>query len=400
MSNRTCKIALLADVHLMRSQYGNPKRGAQICKSLRNAIEVAYEAGAEVILCAGDFLDSNTPGATVAAGYVPDIYEDLCNMKMTMYCIKGNHDDVEPCWFDIIGSVLENVLPAFDNHGIKLLSDGRKIYLPNGISIKGFDFGYRGRIKDNLENFKDADIIMLHGEVKEWVGYPSDTAVSLDDFDVQSENKPQLFLIGDTHVKRKDERNGTSFVSPGSVDYCSKSEINEPKTLTIAEFDEVGGKYKLSALTEVEYDNTMVAEYTLNTADDVNNMFASLQEHKPLIKSNGMLLYVSYNTDDQHTSLPTIQARLKELGISEYTTLMAQAMPKDGASTIEEKIANARTIKEQPDNFFRQKQDLFFQGERSPEFIELCGKLLNSKDDSKKALDDYISSKLDTFIIS
>lgn len=402
MNQKEYVIALLADVHLMRSQYGNPRRRRQIKRSLMQAIEAAHAFGAETILCAGDFLDSNTPGADVAANDIPDIYERLVELDMTMYCIQGNHDDIEPSWINIIGSTVENIIPTFAGTGIKCVADGKKFYMPNGISVLGYDFGNRERIKTLATNgdCSGADIVMLHGEVKEWVGFPSATAVSIAEFNFHEGMAPQIVLIGDTHVHKIHAYGTTYFISPGSTDYCSKTELNEPKRLSLARFRQEGETWKCVGISEMEYEHTIAVEYTLNTAEDVAAMVNYLSDNKDAIMRQGMLLYVTYNQDETATSVSAIRKHLQDLGIAEDVTLQAQPIATEAASSIQEKIANARTIKDQPDSFFMQNKKLFFTEERSPEFIELCGKILNSKDDSKKVLDDYISNKLDTVILS
>lgn len=409
----TIKIAVLADVHLMRSQYGNPERRLQIKRSLVNAITAAHNAGAEIILCAGDFLDSNTPGADVAAGDVPDIYEMLVDKQMTMYCIKGNHDDIEPSWYGILGSVASYTQDTDDNYGIQLLVDGKDTILPGGIIVRGYDFGSRRRIKDLLEDeksFAGAHIVMLHGEVKEWVGYPTENAVSVRDLVSDDLKKPHAFIIGDTHVKRDEDMGGCHVISPGSVDYCSKSELNERKTITILEF-EVNRMNPpvLKEVLEASYDHTIAIDVTLDNKADVFSLKSQLRNMADSIKKNGLLLYGSMyihmdmpgkEREKHGLSLADIRSMLDELGILKHTTLLIQ--PKDSTSDNEKKQEqiSARVIKEQPDVYFRETYCRYFSDKKSGEFMTLCEKLLDSKEDSKKVLDDYISEKIGKTVIS
>lgn len=407
------KIAAIADVHLMRSQYGNPERRKQIKRSLINAIEAAHNAGAEIILCAGDFLDSNTPGADVAAGDVPDIYELLVDKKMTMYCIKGNHDDIEPSWYGILGSVAAYTQDTDDVYGIQLLPDGKDVILPGGIILRGYDFGSRQRIKALLEepqSFAGANIVMLHGEIKEWVGYPTENAVSVQDFHSDTYLNPAAIVVGDTHVKRDDVIGNYHVISPGSVDYCSKSELKERKTVTILEFETKGMATPiLTEVSEAAYAHTIAMDVTLNTMEDVYRLKTKLASMKEDILANGLLLYGTayvkayFVLDDGQLghgpSIAELRSMLDELGILQQTTLLVQPVSSTEADNTEEQIS-ARAIKEQPDVYFRENADKFVSGCRSAEFMTLCEKMLNSKEDSKKALDDYISDKIGKTVIS
>lgn len=392
----TIKIAAIADVHLMRSQYGNPERRLQIKRSLVNAITAAHNAGAEIILCAGDFLDSNTPGADVAAGDVPDIYEMLVDKRMTMYCIKGNHDDIEPSWYGILGSVASYTQDTDDNYGIQLLVDGKDTVLPGGIIVRGYDFGSRRRIKDLLEDeksFAGAHIVMLHGEVKEWVGYPTENAVSVQELAACG---PAAFVIGDTHVKRDDQLGTCHIISPGSVDYCSKSELKERKTVSILEFSEENGT--LVGVSEVEYDHTIALDVKLESQEDFDSLkdYLAISQHS--IKRQGLLLYGTIRANV--LSIADVRSELDALGILGSTTVLLQALTADDNPDEDASQFSARVIKEQPDVYFHENAEKFVSGTRTAEFMTLCEKLLNSKEDSKKALDDYISEKIGKTIIS
>ena len=93
------KVAHIADCHLRAYQYGSSRRGRAFLQGVESAISAAAKAGANMILCSGDLLDSNNPGPEVAINQLMELNEYLIvEHYLPMFVSVGNHDNCEPSW--------------------------------------------------------------------------------------------------------------------------------------------------------------------------------------------------------------------------------------------------------------------------------------------------------------
>lgn len=403
------RVALIGDVHLRRVQYGNPARRQQITNSLLSIIEKAHQHGCKAILCAGDFLDSNAPGIDVVALDIPKIDELLRKYKLPMYVTKGNHDNVETPWYGILHQYTMNKIMESDEYmyGIHPLDDACTVIVPGtNLVVKGYDYGYPSRMKElaaDPSSFNESIITMMHGELLDISSYPTDNAVEVDDFNIET-TSTQLVLIGHTHIRTcivKDCEDAEStdlrlFVSPGSVDYISSSEVknDEGKKFYIAEFQ----NGILRSVDAYEYEHTFAKKVTLNTEEDIADIIKSIDylgmSH---VKKRGLILYVSYDAKLKN-SIAELKRRVVEMDpeFASAVTIVPKAILTD---TQELDLSTARSIKEGPVEFFAKNSNRFFTEAKEADFLNLCSIILDPKSDAKAALDTYVETKTSLTIV-
>lgn len=406
-----CKLALIGDVHLRRTQYGNPDRQRQITNSLLSIIDTAWHHDCDAILCAGDLLDSNTPGVEIVANIIPTIDAKLRKYNMPMYTIKGNHDNSNPSWYGILrnGRLADHKDEEKPNlnatTGIIPINRTVQGLSPSELTLIGFDYTHPGYMKEYCELkdvFELTDIVMFHDELLDITKYPTETAVSSSDFPLQ-DTRTKLVLIGHTHIqaviKQQYENdslgiNERVFISPGSVDYISSSEMDEPKQLIIVTFEDG----KLRDIEYVAYDHTIARGCGIYKEEDVDKIIQKLQKFdKEVVKRNGMLIYVAYDSRLKN-SIAELKRRIVAIDddYARVITVVPKAIITD---TQELDLSNARNIKEGPVEFFTKNSNKFFSAPKESDFLSLCVAILDPKSDAKAALDTYIETKTSITIL-
>ena len=210
----------MADTHLRDSQYQMRLRGQDFTAAMNAACRMAKARGADVILHAGDLLDTLRPSARTVHD-LRTIHENLIADEMTMLVIRGNHDFTEPAWPEVIADECEGPgcygLQNFDNRSHVIEKNGHVL------RIHGLPFMQRQALIEHM-TMVHADILMWHGMVREFVGYPLGDdcdVVSVDDF---PRGRYQLVALGDIHVPAIHVHYGTQFIYPGSTELCSRGE--------------------------------------------------------------------------------------------------------------------------------------------------------------------------------
>lgn len=394
------KIGLIADVHLCKTQYGNNNRREQIKNSLISYIRNANATGVKTILCAGDFLDSNNPGVDIVVRDIPEIDNVLKELRMRMYITKGNHDNVEPSWY----SIIPNAVGKEKKYGIFPVKDEEVFKTPEGITVRGYDYGHKDRLKflakDPSTFMPPTDIVMFHGAVTDWIGFPSDHAVALSEFalDEDPANCPRIVLIGDTHVSRyaMNKVHETMFVSPGSVDVMSKTDAQYGIVGRYAAFNP--HNHLDFYLGDVFYEHTIVLFYSINCMDDIDMIDKEIEQQVDAIKKLGLIMFIDYNPKLDKVS-PKIYSILDRFDLWDYTNLRMKPQKQTEDDKVDKLIENARTIKESPAEFYRTHKKDFFSDDIDKDVDTLCCSILNPSDDSKRALTNFVQTRLGTEVV-
>ena len=180
------KVAHIADCHLRNAQYGSSARGARFLEGIKSAIKAAKEKGAALILCAGDILDSNNPGPAVVNWQLADLHGYLEYNGISMIVSTGNHDNCTPSWLTPYDSI-DDV--EFLEPGLHLLRDFAITFQPDncpfGLNILSIDycdkFEFIRKCDPALHFNIPQDIIMWHGEIKEFCGFPKEDAIEINE---------------------------------------------------------------------------------------------------------------------------------------------------------------------------------------------------------------------------
>lgn len=191
MQNNTVRFAHTADWHIRSSHLGVSRRGPDFTDAGLQVIAAAVANKCEFIIHAGDLLDSRQP----TSENIQDLFRinnALVAAGIKMYCITGNHDMMEPTWT----SVLEAML---DEKGIEkgiITADNQRMNI-SGLDILFLPYMSKEALLDTIKD-KTGDILVWHGQVREFCGFPSDMAPTIEDFG----KGWNLVLLGDIHIRR------------------------------------------------------------------------------------------------------------------------------------------------------------------------------------------------------
>ena len=223
-----------ADWHLRDSALARRERGEDFRRAARAVVNTAIAQKVNAILQAGDLLNDTRP-SPANIRFLFDLNQLLEQARIPMFVAGGDHDKTDPHWATMIKDVDDR---DFTRGGIFVI-DNEKITIP-GSNITVYGQGFIGKSKDGFLAIKDvmpeADILLWHVPVKEFCGFPIETAVSMEEL-------PQcykLIALGDLHIcDYRTMSNGTVVGYPGSTEICKNDEPLQ-KSVTIIEFDDAG----------------------------------------------------------------------------------------------------------------------------------------------------------------
>lgn len=217
-----------SDNHLRERQYNSPARGMDFYLSLMGVVELAKKMGAKFIANTGDLLNSSRPSSGTIA-QLRAVNQKLIEYGITMGTISGNHDMADPPWHSLVEPGTVGGIINMDNRRHSLIvddgtRDGRLV------EILGLPFCTKEELLKTLQGLQvPVDIVMWHGAVREFIGFPSETAVTIEE--LEACGKVGSFLLGDIHVHQYYSfRARPGFVGySGSTEMCEKGEPVEKK---------------------------------------------------------------------------------------------------------------------------------------------------------------------------
>lgn len=214
----------ISDTHLRERQYGFVHRGADFFAAVMEAIEIAKKKKLKFIFHTGDFLNSNRPSASIFA-QLRTIHETLIGYGIRMLTISGNHDAGEPSW--------HSLLEPNGNGGILDMNNLEATYTLAGgekFSVYGIPFCDNATLLDKLQRLeKPIDIVMWHGMIRDFVGFPAESALQISD--LEPFTNAHNFLLGDIHKHQYFAfRSRPGIIGyPGSTEMCESGEDAEKK---------------------------------------------------------------------------------------------------------------------------------------------------------------------------
>lgn len=206
-------IAVAADLHIGKNIKSSRRDLAndsyRALESMRDSIMNAYvNSGDESlhIILAGDIFDEKKiSGGTLKA--FTEFIDYFYDQGVTVYFIQGNHDT------DSVEAIA-SIQGAQHIHKKSVTLDGCTVY--------GLDWQPKDKIKEELTDVPECDILVLHQMFEHLSGFAPAADCSLDDVPSHVGD----IVVGDVHVRDKTTRNGVSHcISPGPLHPCS---IDQP----------------------------------------------------------------------------------------------------------------------------------------------------------------------------
>ena len=207
-----------ADWHFRDYQYGRRFRGEDFRVAARDVLRLAEKHGVGFIINGGDTLNTAHPsGSMQDALWETD--EKLLRLGIPMFTVTGNHDSAEPSFLTFPGR------GHTDREGGVVCIDGQTIETAEGVTIAGYRAIPSDEFLEKLDKADPVDIVVWHGAVREFCGFPSPDALSLGDLPI---GKCKAFLLGDLHVSERARlSDGTLVAYPGPIEMCEKGEAAE-----------------------------------------------------------------------------------------------------------------------------------------------------------------------------
>lgn len=239
------RILHIADSHLCHKQYGDLRRGADFKDAVLDCIRIAHERGIKHIIHGGDLIDARSLQAEVGP-QLEEIDRALVSNGIHMWVVTGNHDMCEPPWVRQIeerrmywsGSELTGV--DVGGPGIRFL-DHRLVEI-EGVKFFGLPSMSKSELLGALSVMPpDTNVLVWHGAVREFAGYPHPTDPEIADFPT---DRLSAVLLGDQHINRYEQIGNCLFGYPGSTELTERGEDFEkfamvldvtPTTSTIVE---------------------------------------------------------------------------------------------------------------------------------------------------------------------
>lgn len=415
----TIKIAHIADCHLRASQYGRKSRSDDFLRGLTNAIIEASKAGAEMILCAGDLLDTRNPGTKVCLAQLDTVHALLQKLRLPMLVISGNHDNCVPSWhsrftklheciiadvpsghyaLDVgehVRHIFSGIICADNAHfsvakTIQFDDDPKVIRAevsPDNLRILGLPYMEAAVLRERLTELESLsnkpDIIMWHGEVKEFCGYPRENAIEIKDFESTG---AILIALGDQHIHAVKQGKNCILAYPGSTELCSSSEdtTKAMHLYTIQLSDEA--RPEVVSIDSIPFATRKVQKFELNTEAD-------LERAEKLIEK-GSLVFVKYKR-----TLKNVNARLKAAVASDEENTIIRATPFGEIEnmTSASYAPGDKVIK--PWEFVHEESRSLFQEEERTRIEEICSNILNPELDHRAIIDRYCYDRLNKVVL-
>ncbi len=206
----------MSDTHLGFCQYGLEQRAQDFRDAFLDATRQMLEQGVTVIGVAGDVFHHAKPASREVA-FLQYIEGVLRPTPARMLVTSGNHDLATPSWSAALFSPGKS--DRITNMDCQHFFD-----LASGIGIVGIPFMSKERFMTYPWPEKNADVLLMHQAITEFVGYKSPQSIDLAELPV---HKFKLIICGDTHINRTERIGDCVICSPGSTEMNKKDEPDD-----------------------------------------------------------------------------------------------------------------------------------------------------------------------------
>jgi DNA repair exonuclease SbcCD nuclease subunit len=210
-----------ADWHIRDTQYGRRFRGEDFAKAIRQAVQIAIDNKVDFIINGGDTFHVKGP-----SGFMMDLLFEVHVMlkraSIPMYTVTGNHDNTEPSYLGFPGYE-DRDLPCGPG-GVVCIDN--QIIEHGGIRIAGYPAIEWSELMKIVAEFpklaKPVDIVVWHGAIQEFVGFPMPHAGKLEEIPA---GVAKAWLLGDIHLRAAKRLPDSTLVSyPGTVELVERGE--------------------------------------------------------------------------------------------------------------------------------------------------------------------------------
>jgi DNA repair exonuclease SbcCD nuclease subunit len=363
-------IGWCSDSHLDYNQYGKPQRRKDFSYSLMRTVDDMIEQGVDAIIHTGDIYNSNRPSSE-AVQDIQHLHHLLVAKGKFFYLIRGDHDWCNPPWTDIL-------IPN-QRGGIVLIDAYPRIKVGD-VTIKGYTkLSREALLKEFAEaDLKDINILMLHQMVKEFIGFPSPTAISVDEIpDIF-----QLVAVGDIHIDDIRQRPMGGWIGyPGSTEMCSSSE--DPKKvwrkLTFVDRE-------LQKIEAVPIHSRPVLQWDVKTDADLTKYLDEFDQLEVVLKKvdpREPMIFVKFPT-----TMPGVLDRIKQkLDPEKYIIVPQPVYVESDSSGLPVPITD--------DGSEMTVQDILqLKVPKDDALFQIASQLLNPDIDAKVALNSFVEARL------
>lgn len=379
----TLKIGHIADCHLCNRQYGYESRGNDFLKGLLNAIDALNAAGARLVLCSGDLIDTVNPGSKVCLTQLSAVREKLRSNGQLMIVTAGNHDSASPHWCSAMHDTQ-------DSGGIYFLEDGLYIHT-SGVTIAGCGYKCMSDYLEWMEQAPEADILMFHGEVVEGAKYGGHEMLTVRNF--YDTGKWKVVAAGHIHIRDTYRIGDFAFTYPGSTELCDASE-DPAKSANLIVMEDNGSGWKLGYVDSVPFKTRNVQYFSV---DSEESLLKACEDVVP-----GSVVHVRFDR-----SVKSVYSMLKaaadrkaaESGHTGMQTIVrTRPLPTKDEQAILDRPADSRgmSIAEYAE---AEVPGMFGEEERERGLESLCIALLNPATDHRVVIERYIAEQLNGEII-
>jgi DNA repair exonuclease SbcCD nuclease subunit len=269
----TVRFLHTADNHLRAVQYGRADRGRDFTRALDRVLDLSTKHKVDAILNSGDILDTTRPTAYT----IQDLNRlnlRLIEMRLPMFVISGNHDLSTPHWSQVLDA-------GYDDRGL-ICVDNRSFTF-KGVQINALPYSHNDQFLEAERAMPDADILMWHGMIREFVGYPTEKALSVADLPTRY----RWIALGDVHVHEQVEHGPCTVSYPGSTELIRENEQPD-KYVDLIEWDTEKRDMKMTALP---LETRQTGFFRITDEEQVAEVMTKLEALAP----KDPLVFVSYD---------------------------------------------------------------------------------------------------------
>lgn len=370
---RTTKIWHIADTHLRDSHLGSLDRGADFTAALRWIVNTAIDQEVAAIIHGGDLLNSPRPSSKNIEDLFA-IHQLALEAKLPIYTVTGNHDMMSPPWSQVVAETFGR-----QDYGF-ICADYRYFTIPGSpVTVQGIPFMSREELKGKLEMAGPSDILIWHGQVKEFCGFPVEGAVEMADFDL---GKFRAVLLGDIH--KWDYRllgsDNALIGYPGSTELCEKSESLEKWAAQFV----IPEKGPIPLPEKITIPTRPVRPFRISTEEDLSRIIAELGQEQ---FEQPPILFISYNPE-----IPAVVTRIKNVAPAN-AIVRYEALPTSSAM---EAVLSSSTIAGKVDAGAELKEILHTVLPPNAPGRMLAEQLLDPDVNAKEVIGNFIQSRLQT----
>lgn len=285
----------MSDNHLDYTQYGKIDRRKDFYFALAATVDDMIAAGVDAIINTGDMFNSNRPSSESVIN-LQHTHEILIGYKKMMYMVSGNHDYTVPPWTDILRPATAGGIRVVDNKGKFKIGP---------LTAVGYPTMARETLMQRFatDDLEGVDILMLHQLVKEFVGFPPVSALSIDDIP----DKFQLVALGDVHVTDIRKRQSGNWIGyPGSTELNSESESEHKWWLCIT----VSEDGKIEDIVKHPIRSRPVWRWNVKTEDDLTKLLDGVDQAVLKLRDKRMPIVIFHFPTTMENAIERVRNKL------------------------------------------------------------------------------------------